>query len=134
MKTKETLTTNFWLEDTNQIAFEIGVGKKENSRFARKYIIGDCKFKIDYVGDKWETNAEFTICDLRFLDENINEIQLREVNKKRIIELLENDLNDMDLETMEQFGVDPDRVIFDNSEPSIYSLSAYLQPLKMFNI
>lgn len=122
MKTIETLNVNFWLEKSEKLGIEIGIGKKENSKYARKYLCGECNFEINYVGDKWETLPEFTISNLKFIDENENEINLRPANFNRITELIENELNDLDCDTMERFGVDPEKCVYYDETPIIYTL------------
>lgn len=113
---------DFYLIDNNLIQVEVGIGKKENSKYARKYLNGCFEMKIDYVGDRFETLPEMTIENLIFEDENLEQITLRESNYNRLKELIENELNDLHIDDLKLLGVDEERVIYYDETPVIYTL------------
>ncbi|CAB4152681.1 hypothetical protein UFOVP611_25 [uncultured Caudovirales phage] len=106
---------------TNEVkraTIEISIGKSEKYKYGRKHLFGQFDFEINYKGDRWECLPDFEIDNLKFTDEDDNEIALRPENMKRIETDIVDQLNNMDFEDQINFGVDEDRVRFYDDTPA----------------
>jgi hypothetical protein len=117
MRRNETFKINL-TNEVKHATIEIVIGQSEKHKYGRKFIYGSFDYYVNYNADRWECLPEWETYNLKFTDEDDNEIKLRPVNIARIENQIELYFNELDYEQMINWGADEDKIRFYDDTPA----------------